>query len=170
MLDVRGDIFGPGIIQVQSTTFNGTASGTGTSFTTLSGLTTSITPKRTDSKILILLNLFWSGSDDAYFQGNIKKDGTVLVKQEGSVGSASKTTFGAFGSYNRGIYALKNVGFSYLDDTNIGTEPIEYTIEVRNRALTAANYMDWWINYTSSTNDANRLTAVSTLTLIEIQQ
>ena len=170
MLDVRGDIFGPGIIQVQSTTFNGTASGTGTSFTTLSGLTTSITPKRTDSKILILLNLFWSGSDDAYFQGNIKKDGTVLVKQEGSVGSASKTTFGAFGSYNRGIYALKNVGFSYLDDTNIGTERIEYTVEVRNRALAATNYNDWWINYTSSTNDANRLTAVSTLTLIEIQQ
>uniref|UniRef100_A0A6C0CP91 F5/8 type C domain-containing protein n=1 Tax=viral metagenome TaxID=1070528 RepID=A0A6C0CP91_9ZZZZ len=170
MLDVRGDIFGRGIIQVQSTTFNGTASGTGTSFATLSGLTTSITPKRTGSKILVLLNLFWSGSNDAYFQGNVKKDGTVLVKQEGSVGSASKTSFGCFGSYNRGIYSLKNIGFSYLDDTNIGTEPIEYTIEVRNRALTAANYNDWWINYTSSTNDANRLTAVSTLTLIEIQQ
>ena len=92
-LDVRGDIFGRGIIQVQSTTFNGITSGNSNSFTTLPGLTTRITPKRPGSKILVLLNLFWSAATDAYFQGNVKKDGTVLVKQEGSVGSASKTSF-----------------------------------------------------------------------------
>ena len=168
-LDVRGDIFGPGIIQVQSTTFNGIASGSGISFATISGLTTSIIPKRTGSKILVLLNLFWSGSADAYFQGNVKKDGTILVKQEGSVGSASKTSFGML-NYDREAYFLGNIGFSYLDDTNIGTKPIEYTVEVRNRAISAPGYMNWYINYTSSTADANRLTAVSTLTLIEIQQ
>jgi hypothetical protein len=168
-LDVRGDLFGPGIIQVQSTTFDGITSGSSISFTTLSGLTTSITPKRTGSKILVLLNLFWSGTDDAYFQGNVKKDGTVLVKQEGSVGSASKTSFGML-NYDRPLYFLGNIGFSYLDDTNIGTEPIEYTVEVRNRAIDAPGYTNWYINYTSSTSDANRLTAVSTLTLIEIQQ
>ena len=169
MLDVRGDMYGPGIIQVQSTTFDGITSGSSISFTTLSGLTTSITPKRTGSKILVLLNLFWSGTDDAYFQGNVKKDGTVLVKQEGSVGSASKTSFGML-NYDRPQYFLGNIGFSYLDDTNIGTEAIEYTVEVRNRAISAPGYTNWYINYTSSTSDANRLTAVSTLTLIEIQQ
>ena len=165
-LDVRGDLFGPGVVQVRSTTFDGITSGSSSSFITLSGLTTSITPKRTGSKILVLLNLFWSGQDDAYFQGNVKKDGTVLVKQEGSVGSASKTSF-AMLNYDRGQYFLGNIGFSYLDDTNIGTEPIEYTVEVRNRAFSSQS---WYINYTSDTADANRLTGVSTLTLIEIQQ
>ena len=165
-LDVRGDLFGPGVVQVRSTTFDGITSGSSSSFITLSGLTTSITPKRTGSKILVLLNLFWSGQDDAYFQGNVKKDGTVLVKQEGSVGSASKTSF-AMLNYVRGQYFLGNIGFSYLDDTNIGTEPIEYTVEVRNRAFSSQS---WYINYTSDTADANRLTGVSTLTLIEIQQ
>ena len=166
MLDVRGDIFGRGIIQVQSTTFNGITSGNSNSFTTLPGLTTKITPKRPGSKILVLLNLFWSGPTDAYFQGNVKKDGTVLVKQEGSVGSASKTSFASY-NYDRAIYCLGNIGFSYLDDSNIGTQPIEYTVEVRNR-YSGSRY--WYINYTSDTADANRLTGVSTLTLLEIQQ
>ena len=165
-LDVRGDLFGPGIVQVQSTTFDGITSGNSNSFTTLPGLTTRITPKKPGSKILVLLNLFWSGSDDSYFQGNVKKDGSVLVKQEGSVGSASKTSF-AMLNYDRGIYFLGNIGFSYLDDANIGTEEIEYTVEVRNRYTGSTS---WYINYTSNTADANRLTAVSTLTLIEIQQ
>ena len=70
-------------------------------------------------------------------------------------------------NYVRGQYFLGNIGFSYLDDTNIGTEPIEYTVEVRNRAFSSQS---WYINYTSDTADANRLTGVSTLTLIEIQQ
>lgn len=165
-LDVRGDIFGPGIIQVQSTTFNGIASGNSNSFTKLAGLTTSITPKRSGSKIMVLLNLFWSGGADAYFQGNVKKNGSVLVKQEGSVGNASKTSFGML-NYDRAQYFLGNIGFSYLDDSNIGTQQIEYTVEVRNR-FTGSQY--WYINYTSNTGDANRLTGVSTLTLIEIQQ
>jgi len=165
-LDVRGDIFGRGIIQVQSTTFNGITAGNSNSFTTLPGLTTKITPKRPGSKILVLLNLFWSAGGDAYFQGNVKKDGTVLVKQEGSVGSASKTSFATY-NYDRAIYCLGNIGFSYLDDSNIGTQPIEYTVEVRNR-YTGSQY--WYINYTSNTADPNRLTGVSTLTLLEIQQ
>jgi hypothetical protein len=165
-LDVRGDIFGRGIIQVQSTTFNGITSGNSNSFTTLPGLTTKITPKRPGSKILVLLNLFWSAGTDAYFQGNVKKDGTVLVKQEGSVGSASKTSFATY-NYDRAIYCLGNIGFSYLDDSNIGTQPIEYTVEVRNRY---SGSQSWYINYTSNTADANRLTGVSTLTLLEIQQ
>ena len=165
-LDVRGDIFGRGIIQVQSTTFNGITSGNSNSFTTLPGLTTKITPKRPGSKILVLLNLFWSAGTDAYFQGNVKKDGTVLVKQEGSVGSASKTSFATY-NYDRAIYCLGNIGFSYLDDSNIGTQPIEYTVEVRNRY---SGTQSWYINYTSNTADANRLTGVSTLTLLEIQQ
>jgi len=165
-LDVRGDIFGRGIIQVQSTTFNGITSGNSNSFTTLPGLTTKITPKRPGSKILVLLNLFWSAPTDAYFQGNVKKDGTVLVKQEGSVGSASKTSFASY-NYDRAVYCLGNIGFSYLDDSNIGTQPIEYTVEVRNR-YSGSRY--WYINYTSDTADANRLTGVSTLTLLEIQQ
>ena len=165
-LDVRGDIFGRGIIQVQSTTFNGITSGNSNSFTTLPGLTTKITPKRPGSKILVLLNLFWSAGTDAYFQGNVKKDGAVLVKQEGSVGSASKTSFATY-NYDRAIYCLGNIGFSYLDDSNIGTQPIEYTVEVRNRY---SGSQSWYINYTSNTADANRLTGVSTLTLLEIQQ
>ena len=166
VLDVRGDIFGPGIIQVQSTTFNGIASGNSNSFTELPGLTTRITPKRSGSKILVLLNLFWSGASDAYFQGNVKKNGSVLVKQEGSVGNATKTSF-AMLNFDRAQYFLGNIGFSYLDGSNIGTQSIEYTVEVRNRYTTNGT---WYINYTSDTADANRLTGVSTLTLIEIQQ
>ena len=166
VLDVRGDIFGPGIIQVQSTTFNGIASGNSNSFTELPELTTRITPKRSGSKILVLLNLFWSGASDAYFQGNVKKNGSVLVKQEGSVGNATKTSF-AMLNFDRAQYFLGNIGFSYLDGSNIGTQSIEYTVEVRNRYTTNAT---WYINYTSDTADANRLTGVSTLTLIEIQQ
>ena len=166
VLDVRGDIFGPGIIQVQSTTFNGIASGNSNSFTELPELTTRITPKRSGSKILVLLNLFWSGASDAYFQGNVKKNGSVLVKQEGSVGNATKTSF-AMLNFDRAQYFLGNIGFSYLDGSNIGTQSIEYTVEVRNRYTTNGT---WYINYTSDTADANRLTGVSTLTLIEIQQ
>jgi len=166
-LDVRGDLFGPGIIQVQSTTFNGITSGSSNSFTTLPGLTTRITPKRPGSKILVLLNLFWSAASDAYFQGNVKRDGTVIAKQEGSVGSAAKTSF-AMLNYDRPSYFLGNIGFSYLDDSNMGTGSIEYTVEVRNRGV--APSQSWYINYTSNTGDANRLTGVSTLTLIEIQQ
>ena len=164
MLDVRGGIYAPGIVQIQSSSFTGNASGANINFTTISGLTTRITPKSRSSKIFVMLNLYWAGISDSYFQGNVKRDGTVIAKNDG-IGSASATSF-AMLNYDRPTYFLGNVGFSYLDTPNTDNE-IEYTVEVRNRGI--GNYT-WYINRTSDTADANRLTAVSTLTLIEVQQ
>tara|TARA_B110000483_G_C17991324_1_gene463608 strand:- start:296 stop:631 length:336 start_codon:yes stop_codon:yes gene_type:complete len=111
-----------------------------------------------------MLNLYWAGILDSYFQGNVKRDGTVIAKNDG-IGSASATSF-AMLNYDREAYFLGNVGFSYLDTANTDNE-IEYTVEVRNRGIGSST---WYINRTSNTGDANRLTAVSTLTLIEVQQ
>jgi hypothetical protein len=163
-LDVRGGIYAPGIVQIQSSSFTGNASGANINFTTISGLTTRITPKSRSSKIFVMLNLYWAGILDSYFQGNVKRDGTVIAKNDG-IGSASATSF-AMLNYDRESYFLGNVGFSYLDTPNTDNE-IEYTVEVRNRGIGSST---WYINRTSNTGDANRLTAVSTLTLIEVQQ
>ena len=157
-----------GIIQVKSSSFLGTLSGSSGSWIT--GLNVSITPSSSTNKIFLNLDLHWSGAQDAYFQGFIYRfvggsaSGQLVVIHNG-VGSATRSSFGnRNNSLGDHPYQLENLGFSYLDSPNT-TSNISYRVYVRNRGFSHGAF---YINYTSSTNDSNRLTGVSTFTAFEV--
>jgi hypothetical protein len=156
-----------GIVQVKSSSFLGTLSGSSGSWIT--GLNVSITPSSSTNKIFLNLDLHWSGAQDAYFQGFIYRfvggGSQQLVVRHNGAGSATRSSFGNRNTSHSGNqYQLENLGFSYLDSPNT-TSNISYRVYVRNRGF---GHGAFYINYTSSTNDSNRLTGVSTFTAFEV--
>mgnify|MGYP001326369420 CR=1 FL=1 len=156
-----------GIVQVKSSSFLGTLSGSSGSWIT--GLNVSITPSSSTNKIFLNLDLHWSGVQDAYLQGFIYRfvggGSQQLVVRHNGAGNATRSSFGNRNNSLAGHpYQLENLGFSYLDSPNT-TSNISYRVYVRNRGY---GHGAFYINYTSNTSDSNRLTGVSTFTAFEV--
>ena len=163
-----------GIVQVKSTSFTGTESGNA-DWEHIEDLDVTITPSSSSNKIFLKLDLHWSGANDAYFQGlvyrSIGGSDTIVVKNDG-IGYAEECSFASRNNnitnpVGNATYQLENLGFSYLDSPNTNAE-ITYKIKVRNRFAGSAVERAWYINRTSSINDGNRLTGVSTFTAFEV--
>ena len=74
-----GTGIGGGIIQVKSTTKTDTFDTTNTSFTDITGLSVSITPTRSDSKILVTYHTNAAMEDDGYRGGlRLMRDSTAI--------------------------------------------------------------------------------------------
>jgi hypothetical protein len=192
-LTLNGNILNQGnkgIIQVVSVAYNGNksinASGSNVNdFSGLSELNLVIYPQYSNSKILLMLNLYWSDSSStnkSYLQGLVRKsvgrrEASTIVTSTNVDNDIYPLTFCDFSPSNNSQYSLWNVDWHYLDSANT-TTMLTYYVSVRlvisstnagsgyqNQTITTSNL---FINRTSSTNDANRLTGVSTFTAIEI--
>jgi len=113
------------VLQVVSTTKTDAFSTTSTSFTDVTGLSATITPSSTNSKILVIVNTNISSSDENQL--------ARLVRDTTAIGS------GTSGSSLNGIsfitsdipvrYQSSPIGFNYLDSPNT-TSSITYKIQV----------------------------------------
>ena len=115
------------VIQVVSTTKNDAASTTSTSFADISGLSVSITPSSSSSKILVLVNVMLGSTADA---------GIKLVRNSTDIaigtGASAWNTLGqsAPSPSNDLTYAPQHSSISHLDSPST-TSAVTYKIQGR---------------------------------------
>ena len=155
-----------GIIQVKSVTKTDTYSKpSGTSFVDVPGLSVSITPNRSDSKILVLYDLCW-GTDSGHVSMRLMRDSQMI-----KVGDASSSRTRATGHWHQGgsnsgdTYDIVQHSGTFLDEPAT-TSAVTYKIMVGTPHSSSYNV---FVN--RSGNDGNaawEARTASTITLMEI--
>jgi len=146
------------VLQVVSTEKSDTFSSSGTSFQDITGLTATITPSSTSSKILVLVNIS-SGADNGYKYGfRLLRSGTVI--NEGD--SASSRKLVSIGLLSQSSISFESSSIVYLDSPNT-TSSRQYDIQGSTEGS------NFYVNRTSNDTDASsHMRATSNITLMEI--
>lgn len=145
-------------------TINNTASSAfnDTTFTDISGMSASITPTATNSKILVNISLSWGSDLNPYGAVRLLRDSTTLTVGSQTGTSHTQALFGLQGVDNQ--YRLMCDSFQLLDSTISTTSQVTYKLQWRtNEEL----YLNRVHDLQTATN-ANVTSGVSTLTLMEI--
>lgn len=148
------------VLQVASTTKTDTFTMSSSTYTDVTGLSVSITPTSSTSKILVSYSI--SGSQDnavtmAY--ARLMRDSTPIAIGDASGSRIQCTT----NWYANGIYTAINTSISHLDSPAT-TSSITYKVQVRNEASGTV-----YINRSSNdTNGVSGPRSVSTITVMEI--
>ena len=120
-----------GIIQVRSATITNAPTFTQTSYTDLTGLAVSITPTRTDSKVLIMVNIHATSNSatQAYFRIFRTSDNTAVC-----VGAASGSRVHATMGTNMYVqsYATQSCSMNFLDSPAT-TSNFTYKVQTRTQ-------------------------------------
>ena len=152
------------VIQVVSSTLTSTATGTGTSIVD-TGLTATITPSSTSSKIYV--NGYISLGTEAYATYCWLVRGSTQILKGDAASSRPVVTF-THGAYAGGqeIYNMIPSPFSYLDSPST-TSATTYKIQIRQYGTGA-----WYVNRTHSDRDNADYEprGTSVITLMEIAQ
>ena len=119
---------GGGIIQVKQSLYNTYVTYNNSSFAALSGLTVDITPTRSDSKILIILNLLLEARSSSVIAVELTRGGTEIFTNEG----------GYRGTSSHGGY----ITMTYLDSPST-ISAVTYGVQTRssNGDYTLNNYI-----------------------------
>jgi len=156
MNDLRGAFR---VLQVVSATKTDTFSVSTTAFTDITGLSVSITPSATSSKILIFADVKTGAQNATEYPGiRLMRDSTAIY-----VGDAASNRIQAtYGGNNPGSNHMEqNVGI-HLDNPNT-TSATTYKVQIRSAALTA------YVNRTQlDTDSASFYRAASSITVMEI--
>jgi hypothetical protein len=162
-------LYAPGhVLQVQQTVKTDVWSATpaATTYAVVTGLSVTITPSSTASKILVMLNM-WIGIQSYLFKGLVKRNGIIMVQGD-AYGSRPRTTFagGPYAGGSNEAYSMSQIAFNYLDSPGI-TTPCTYTVEAANYTTNTiyVNRSHQWQN----TTDYDGV-PVSTITAMEIAQ
>lgn len=150
------------VVQTVSTTLQTFSA---TSFTELTSLNTSITPKFSTSKILVMLSVTFGTGNDGFPAWRLYRGGT-WIDQSATSAPATQTTFGgSVGTGSANAYNQVSVNsFTYLDSPAT-TSSTTYSIQVSPMRSAAR---DFALNRATSINDSNQLTGTSTMTLFEV--
>ena len=154
-----------GILQVVSTTKTDTYSeslATGVSSSVVTGLTASITPRSTSSKILVQISGHFSSTAADGFGGFvIRRDSTAIGIGDAASSRSRLTSYG--GAYANEGNDMANLAVSYLDSPST-TSTITYGISVHARAGGTM-----YVNRTDTDSDVDDIgRPVSTITLMEV--
>jgi hypothetical protein len=146
------------ILQVVSTTKTDTASTTTSgSFTDISGMSVSITPSATSSKIFIILSLGSISSDEGIAVGfRILRDSTEIGSA--SSGTDRKGFTNVYGGSTSGDEYIMSASHNFLDSPST-TSSITYKLQWRTSS--SASYLNKY--YANSENNGS-----STITVIEV--
>ena len=155
-----------GILQVVSTTKTDTFTMSSTTFTTLTGLTATITPRSTSSKILVMVNT--NGSASASITTNmlyrLMRDSTELAIGDAS-GSKTRVTFGGNSLVQAGgnTNTMRSVSMSVLDSPST-TSSVTYSVDIAGTQATAI-----YVNRAYDEADTSSyVRGASTITLMEV--
>jgi hypothetical protein len=153
--------FGAGaVLQVVSTTKTDVFSTTSTSFTDITGLSVSITPSSTSSKILVMCNVNGSVSSVSFQAGlRLVRDSTAIAIGD-AAGSRSRG-FGQLSSAN--TWQMTFAGATFLDSPS-SVASLTYKIQALAQSGVTLN-----INQNSDNADnVQTLRGVSSITVMEI--
>lgn len=147
------------ILQVISTNKTDTFSTTATSLTDLTGLSVSITPSSTNSKILVFTSIQYSmpHADGQLFFQLVR--GATAIAQGDAAGSRTRTTAQGAPAQN---YLMDSYAVQFLDSPNT-TSSTTYKIQTRVTAGTG------YVNRTvTDTDSAIYPRGISTITVMEV--
>ena len=155
-----------GIIQVKSVTKTDTfskASGGGTSFVDVTGLSVSITPTRSDSKILVCYDMGWS-SDSGHCSCRMMRDSTP-IKIGDAVGNRTRVTGQMHHAGSNDQYDIEQVSGTFLDSPAT-TSSVTYKMQVGTPYSSSYSI---FVNYHYESDDASwEGRAASTITVMEV--
>lgn len=162
--------YSPGqVVQVKQTVFPDTFSTSiGPNFAAVSGLDCAITPKSTDSKILVTLSLCYS---QLYWQTRVRllRNSSVVTEATGdSLGIRERVWLNTIW-YDGGnnVYVMYHMNGQYLDSPNTTSE-ITYGIDIGGYSTSYPVYINR--NHAFQNAADYDATPISTLTLMEIAQ
>tara|TARA_Y100000592_G_C5251635_1_gene213105 strand:- start:29 stop:571 length:543 start_codon:yes stop_codon:yes gene_type:complete len=163
---VSGAGIGGGIIQIKSTNVTaGTFYTNSTSFTDITGMSVTITPTRSDSKIFIMSNLCYGGSDNFYGGVKLLRDSTAIGLSTWPTGIQTAATFTVMiGDGDYGQYKTFTAAHQILD-TPSTTSAVTYKLQVMAYASSASFYLNrpW-----SGNNSDYIFGGSSTITAMEV--
>ena len=155
---------GGGIVQTKSTVKTDAFSTTSSSYTDVTGLSVTITPTATSSKVLVISQI--SGNGNAATQGyftlarviSSTTDNTIFVGD--STGSRVRASLNMYENQNN---ECKNGTLVFLDSPNT-TNEITYKIQCTNQGASTV-----FVNRSSLFQDsANSATLASSITVMEV--
>lgn len=155
-------LYGSGqtVIQVQSYSLTSTFSSS-TAAMVDSGLTVTITPQSTNSKVLVLVNLSVGVASNGYDVGmNIVRNGTAIAQGTGGTGNITQ----AVGNTVNNSHG-NTMNMNYLDSPAT-TSACTYKVQIQPQSGTIA-----YLNRTASLNGTSDVYAygyISTITVMEI--
>ena len=154
------------ILQVKQTVKTDTFStGNINTFTEITGYNVSITPSSSSNKILIFVCLHIGENQDAFPLFKMYRDSTQLTVaptiSPGTAGMFAKVTTQNSG---RDQYLIEPVNFQFLDSPNT-TGSTTYSVRVRPFGVGTRTV---FVNRSQTIGDANQVTAISTLTAMEV--
>jgi len=159
-----GTGIGGGIIQVKSTTKSDEFSTTSTSLVDVTGLSVTITPTRSDSKILVMATVNCGVDNDNFMYGQLLRDSTHIFRGDAS-GSRPRRSFmyynGATDS-NEGMNATRTI--IHMDEPAT-TGATTYKIQIQ-----CATAGESHVNRSERDNNASDFDArvASSITVMEI--
>ena len=140
------------VVKVVSTTKTDTFSTSSASFVDITGLSASITPLFSTSKILILANFAIGSSPDRDVKVNLVRGSTNIAQSTGATGNS--TTY----SYPSSIYSLNDISINFLDSPAT-TSSTTYKIQINTSGSTT---------YVGRRGSDTGYGAISTITLMEV--
>ena len=151
---------GPNVVQVVKTNTFTMAS---TTFTAVTGLSASITPTSTDSKILVLVNMSGHGTaNSSQPMSRLMRDSTAIAIADAEGVRIQNTTQFGFSPSGNGLQ--QSSAFMFLDAPNTDVS-VTYSVQIRSTGGTTV-----FVNRTEA--DANGTTtgrSISAITLIEVK-
>jgi len=155
-----------GIIQVRSTSFTGDWSGNsgGTNFDIITDLNTTITPTRSDSKILIMVTIGGWDSTGQNQRGalRLQRDNTPIFVNTQSTGSQTSASVGVLGGNSNNI---NQGGLSIIHmDSPSTTSAVTYKIG----SATEGSYTTYINRSSGNASSSSVFKAASSMTLMEI--
>ena len=152
-----------GIIQVKSVTKTDIyQKPSGTSFVDVPGLSVSITPTRSDSKVLVMYDLSWSASD-GHISCRLMRDSTP-IKVGDAAGSRTQAT-GQFHETSGDQYDIAQVAGTHMDSPATASA-VTYKMQV---GTPYSSSYDCRVNYQGDDSNASWVArTASSITVMEI--
>tara|TARA_R110000796_G_scaffold14667_1_gene47829 strand:- start:278 stop:970 length:693 start_codon:yes stop_codon:yes gene_type:complete len=156
------------VLQVVSVTKTDEWSTTSTSYVDVTGMSVSITPSSTTSKIYVMVQVAAGGTEVSSWLGvmlRLYRDTTSISQSTVSTGATAGVNFGTgSGLHQNNKYATWFAGGNYLDSPNT-TSAITYKIK-----LATVNYgsATAFVNRSQTATDQFSGTGTSSITLMEI--
>ena len=157
-----------GIIQVKQTLKTDSFSSNNQNLVDITGMSVSITPTRSDSKILVEVHLNFSGDDNMYGQVRlVRNPGDQTIG--GSTAVSGNQRIGTFGVSTpngaNGQYKMYSAGCKILDSP-ASTSELTYKLQV---ASTNTNGNDFFLNRPANNDNAQYIIGgSSTITVMEV--
>ena len=127
---VSGTGIGGGIIQVKSTTKTDTFSDTSTNFVDVTGLSVSITPTRSDSKILVLCSVNVCQTNDNFLYLKLVRDSTPIFVGDAAGTRARVSGMFYIGQSDGNEGTVQTVSITHMDEPAT-TSATTYKIQIQ---------------------------------------